>query len=147
MGGALAVFFTGSSMISLESGFRGGGTGATARLSDVHVAGKTGSSQVIKLRDSKQATPYQYRDHALFVAFAPYEKPEIAVAVVVEHGEHGGSAAGPVAGRIMRAWFDSKKPAKKEPVRLKNNEEEDNGNEPPAPPAKKQTVNGDDRDD
>jgi len=124
-----------------------GGTGATARLSDVHVAGKTGSSQVIKLRDSKQATPYQYRDHALFVAFAPYEKPEIAVAVVVEHGEHGGSAAGPVAGRIMRAWFDSKKPAKKEPVRLKNNEEEDNGNEPPAPPAKKQTVNGDDRDD
>jgi len=124
-----------------------GGTGGAARLPDVHVAGKTGSSQVVKLRDSKQATPYQYRDHALFVAFAPYEKPEIAVAVVVEHGEHGGSAAGPIAGRILRAWFDSKKPPRKEPVRLKNNEEEDNGDEPPAPPAKKQTVNGDDRDD
>ena len=124
-----------------------GGTGATARLSDVHVAGKTGSAQVVKLRDSKQATPYQYRDHALFVAFAPYEKPEIAVAVIVEHGEHGGSAAAPIAGRIMRAWFDGKKPARKEPAPLKNNKEEDNGDGPPAPPAKKQAGNGDDSDD
>lgn len=90
-----------------------GGTGAAARLGDVTVAGKTGTSQVVKLRDSKQGTPYQFRDHALFVAFAPYEKPEIAVAVVVEHGEHGASAAAPIAGRIMRAWFDSKKPPKK----------------------------------
>ena len=82
----------------------GGGTGGAARLPDVHVAGKTGSSQVVKLRDGKRgAIPYQYRDHALFVAFAPYEKPEIAVAVVVEHGEHGGSAAGPIAGRPDRA--------------------------------------------
>ncbi|GFE61386.1 penicillin-binding protein 2 [Geobacter sp. AOG2] len=123
-----------------------GGTGAAARLPDVHVAGKSGTSQVVKLRDSKQATPYQYRDHALFVAFAPYEKPEIAVAVVVEHGEHGGSAAGPIAGRILKAWFDGKKPAKKEPVRLKNNEE-GTGEEPSVPPAEKQTENGDDKDD
>ena len=80
-----------------------------ARLYDVRVAGKTGTSQVVKLRDSNKGTPYQYRDHALFVAFAPLEKPEIAVAVVVEHGEHGGSAAAPIAGRMVRAWFDSKK--------------------------------------
>jgi penicillin-binding protein 2 len=92
-----------------------GGTGGMARLYDVRVAGKTGSSQVVKLRDSKSATPYQYRDHALFVAFAPYEKPEIAVAVVVEHGEHGGSAAAPIAGRIIRAWFDGKNPQNKAP--------------------------------
>jgi len=78
------------------------GTGGMARLYEVKVAGKTGTSQVVKLRDSKGGVPYQYRDHALFVAFAPYDKPEVAVAVVVEHGEHGGSAAAPIAGRILR---------------------------------------------
>ena len=91
-----------------------GGTGAAARQYDVKVAGKTGTSQVVKLRDSKQGTPYQYRDHALFVAFAPFDKPEIAVAVIVEHGEHGGAAAAPIAGRIIRAYFDGRKPQKKE---------------------------------
>ena len=91
-----------------------GGTGAMARQYDVKVAGKTGTSQVVKLRDSKMGTPYQFRDHALFVAFAPYEKPEIAVAVVVEHGEHGGSAAAPIVSRILRAYFDGKKPPRKD---------------------------------
>jgi len=85
-----------------------GGTGAMARLREVKVAGKTGTSQVVKLRGGKGIGAYQYRDHALFVAFAPYEKPEIAVAVVVEHGLHGGSAAAPIAGRILRAYFEGK---------------------------------------
>lgn len=84
------------------------GTGGMARLYEVKVAGKTGSSQVVKLRDSKGNVPYQFRDHALFVAFAPYEKPEIAVAVIVEHGEHGGSAAAPIAGRMLRSYFEGK---------------------------------------
>ena len=96
----------------------GGGTGGQARLYEVKVAGKTGTSQVVKQRDRKGYIPYQYRDHALFVAFAPYDKPEIAVAVVVEHGEHGGSAAAPIAGNILRAYFEGKgtvrKPAKAE---------------------------------
>lgn len=89
------------------------GTGGMARLSEVKVAGKTGSSQVVKLRDSKGNVPYQFRDHALFVAFAPYEKPEIAIAVIVEHGEHGGSAAAPVAGKMLRAYFEGKGVIKK----------------------------------
>jgi penicillin-binding protein 2 len=89
------------------------GTGGMARLSEVKVAGKTGSSQVVKMRDSKGEVPYQFRDHALFVAFAPYDKPEVAVAVIVEHGEHGGSAAAPIAGRILRAYFESKGVIKK----------------------------------
>jgi penicillin-binding protein 2 len=84
-----------------------GGTAGVARLAEVEVAGKTGTSQVVKLRE-KGTLPYQYRDHALFVAFAPYEKPEIAVAVVVEHGEHGGSAAAPIAARILRKYFEGK---------------------------------------
>lgn len=93
-----------------------GGTGAMARLYDVKVAGKTGTSQVVKLSGSKKDIPYQHRDHALFVAFAPFEKPEIAVSVVIEHGEHGGAAAAPIAGRILRAYFDSKKPPRKEKI-------------------------------
>lgn len=102
-----------------------GGTGSMARLYDVRVAGKTGTSQVVKMRESKRGTPYQFRDHALFVAFAPYEKPEIAVAVVVEHGEHGGGAAAPIAGRILRAYFDGKKPVVKNPGPARDDDTED----------------------
>jgi len=89
------------------------GTGAAARLYEVKVAGKTGTSQVVKMRDSSGAVPYQFRDHALFVAFAPYDKPEIAVAVVIEHGEHGGAAAAPIAARILREYFEGKGVIKK----------------------------------
>ena len=111
-----------------------GGTGAMARMYDVKVAGKSGTSQVVKLRDSKRSTPYQYRDHALFVAFAPFEKPEIAVAVVVEHGEHGGAAAAPIVARILRAYFDGKKPPHKEAAgSSKEDDDKDTGkNETPA---------------
>ena len=85
-----------------------GGTGAAARLYEVKVAGKTGTSQVVKQNERKAANAYQYRDHALFVAFAPYDKPEIAVAVIVEHGEHGGGAAAPIAGQVLRKYFEAK---------------------------------------
>lgn len=97
------------------------GTGGAARLSQVAVAGKTGTSQVVKLRERKGRIPYQFRDHALFVAYAPYDKPEIAVGVVVEHGEHGGSAAGPIAGAILRSYFESTGIIKK-PVPVKQEE-------------------------
>lgn len=102
-----------------------GGTGAAARQYDVKVAGKTGTSQVVKLRDSKKSTPYQYLDHALFVAFAPFEKPEIAVAVIVEHGEHGASAAAPIVSRILRTYFDGKKPVRKEKPASSEEDNED----------------------
>jgi penicillin-binding protein 2 len=102
-----------------------GGTGGMARMYDVKVAGKTGTSQVVKLRDSSRGTPYQFRDHALFVAFAPYEKPEIAVAVIIEHGEHGGGAAAPIAGRILRTYFDGKKPVRKEGTGSSTGEDDD----------------------
>jgi penicillin-binding protein 2 len=119
-----------------------GGTGAMARLYDVKVAGKTGTSQVVKLRDSKGGTPYQFRDHALFVAFAPYDKPEIAIAVVVEHGEHGGGAAAPIAGRMLRAYFDGKKPVQKPAPNSKKTDDEAGDNENP-PPAKEPRISGD----
>ena len=107
------------------------GTGGAARLYEVKVAGKTGTSQVVKLRDSKGVIPYQYRDHALFVAFAPYENPEVAVAVVVEHGEHGGATAAPIAGRILRTYFEGKGVIKK-PVMEEKKESDDEADGTPA---------------
>jgi penicillin-binding protein 2 len=100
------------------------GTGGMARLYEVKVAGKTGTSQVVKLRDNMGNIPYQYRDHALFVAFAPYDKPEIAIGVIVEHGEHGGGAAATVAGRILHGYFEGKGVIRKA-VREEDDEEED----------------------
>ncbi len=91
------------------------GTGAVARLDDVEVAGKTGTSQVIRHKsDEEEAAeqeevPYRFRPHALFVAYAPAENPEIAVAVVVEHGQHGGSAAGPIAKAMLESYFKGRK--------------------------------------
>jgi penicillin-binding protein 2 len=125
-----------------------GGTGGAARIGYVTVAGKTGTSQVVKLRDSRGGIPYQYRDHALFVAFAPFEKPEIAVAVVIEHGEHGGSAAAPIAGRIIRAWYETKHPPQPvvRPVVEKEKEAEEETDEAPA--AEQQpTPDGEERND
>jgi penicillin-binding protein 2 len=84
------------------------GTGAAARLYEVKVAGKTGTSQVVKLKETRGPVAYEHRDHALFVAYAPFDKPEVAVSVVVEHGEHGGGAAATVAGQILRRYFESK---------------------------------------
>lgn len=119
-----------------------GGTGGVARIGDATVAGKTGTSQVIKMRDSNKQTPYQFRDHALFVAFAPYDKPEIAVSVVVEHGEHGGSAAASVARIILRAYFDSKKPSKPAPAAgEEENETSEESEIPKVPESGKESVN------
>jgi penicillin-binding protein 2 len=81
------------------------------RLTRYDIAGKTGTAQVINM---KQGETYRaellkewHRDHAWFMGFAPVENPSIAVAVLVENGGHGGSAAAPVVKSVMDAWFDS----------------------------------------
>jgi penicillin-binding protein 2 len=80
-----------------------GGTGGASRLPGVLAAGKTGTAQVITL--GKKAASGSSRDHAWFVAYAPVENPEIAVAVLVEHGGHGGEAAAPMARKLFEAHF------------------------------------------
>ena len=55
-------------------------------------------------------TAKEIRDHAWFVAFAPVEQPQIAVAVIVEHMGHGGSAAAPLAKTLIEAYMNFKKP-------------------------------------
>jgi penicillin-binding protein 2 len=89
-----------------------GGTGGRARVPGVRVAGKTGTVQVVgleKLRGLKELQiPVRFRDHAWFGAFAPADDPQIAVAVFVEHGLHGSSAAAPIAQRILAKYFQKK---------------------------------------
>ena len=87
-----------------------GGTARMARLPDITVAGKTGTAQVVGLKfersfGKEEQVPWKYRSHALFVCYAPAEDPTIAVAVVVEHGGHGGSDAAPVAVEVLKAYF------------------------------------------
>ncbi len=97
------------------------GTGHAGRIDDVLVAGKTGTSQVVRRRtdeeeelDKHGKIPYRFRPHALFVAYAPAAQPEIAVAVVVEHGQSGGRAAGPIAKKIIQRYMELKEQAPQE---------------------------------
>ncbi len=85
------------------------GTARRARLKDISVSGKTGTAQVVRIKRDKlshKKVAVHLRDHAWFVAFAPSDQPVIAMSVLVEHGGHGGSAAAPIAGKFLRAFFD-----------------------------------------
>lgn len=84
------------------------GTGKAARSSIVNIAGKTGTAQVIGVRVKSELLKKEFRDHAWFISFAPYEKPEIALSVIVEHGGHGGSAAAPIAKKVIEAYIRNK---------------------------------------
>jgi penicillin-binding protein 2 len=88
-----------------------GGTGSRSRLkTGPIVAGKTGTAQVVALGKEKpvqkgEEPPPDFNDHAWFVAIASADKPEIAVAVLVENGGHGGSAAAPMAREMFEAFY------------------------------------------
>jgi penicillin-binding protein 2 len=100
-----------------------GGTGYALRRKEADVCGKTGTSQVVGLpgdeaaRRRKQVLS-RFRDHALFVCFAPYKNPEIAIAVIVENAGSGGSVAAPIARKIIDAYFERKNkiPDKHQPL-------------------------------
>lgn len=91
------------------------GTGREAQVDTQHgiiVGGKTGTGQVVRLAQyihlKEEDIPYKYRDHAWFTCFAPASNPEIVVTVLVEHGLHGGSAAAPIAAKILNRYFEDK---------------------------------------
>jgi penicillin-binding protein 2 len=97
------------------------GTAKSARIDapGMIMAGKTGTSQVRNISASERAggvvanadLPWKRRDHALFVAFAPYDTPKYAVSVVVEHGGGGSAVAAPIArDMLLRAMSDGLPP-------------------------------------
>ncbi len=85
------------------------GTARRVRIKGIEIAGKTGTAQVVKVAQYRgledHEIPYKYRDHGWFTCYAPADKPEIAVTVLVEHGLHGGSGAGPVARAVLQQYF------------------------------------------
>ncbi len=93
-----------------------GGTAASVGANAGYtIAAKTGTAQVIGIKQNEKynehAIDERHRDHALFIAFAPAEDPKIALAVIVENGGHGGSAAGPIARKVMDYYLLGKQPA------------------------------------
>jgi penicillin-binding protein 2 len=90
------------------------GTAHGAKLDNVIVAGKTGTAQVVKEaqgeRTKETALPAAYRDHGWFIAFAPLDHPQIAIACIIEHSGHGGSTAAPVVKTVMQKFFELNPP-------------------------------------
>ncbi|MCK5480658.1 MAG: penicillin-binding protein 2 [Gammaproteobacteria bacterium] len=82
--------------------------------SPYRIAGKTGTAQVFGLKEDEEydaaTIAKKLRDHALFIAFAPVDNPQIAVAVIVENGGGGGAVAAPIARTIMDAYLLEKSP-------------------------------------
>ena len=104
-----------SGMYEVSNGIKGTARKSKIAISEISMAAKTGTSQVRNITSKERATgvipneklPYNRRDHALFVGFAPYNQPKYAIAVVVEHGGGGSKVAAPIARDIMlRALYE-----------------------------------------
>lgn len=91
------------------------GTAFYRRGKGIQLAGKTGTSQVVRASADKvyqkcEQMDYEYRHHGVFVGFAPYDNPKIAAAAFVEHGCHGSSAATPVVEAVVTAYMKKYQP-------------------------------------
>lgn len=109
---------------------RPGGTAALAGADAAYVfAGKTGTSQVIGMKQGEKYVESKvrerFRDHALFITYAPAENPKIALSVLVENGGHGGSTAAPIARMVMDYYLLGKLPSEAAVEAVEQNEEED----------------------
>jgi penicillin-binding protein 2 len=85
------------------------GTARGVRVAGIDISGKTGTAQVYSRKtnevESEEEIARHLKSHAWFVAYAPSEDPLIAIAVVVEHGEHGSSTAGPIASELIQTYL------------------------------------------
>jgi penicillin-binding protein 2 len=88
------------------------GTARAVAIEGLRIGGKTGTAQVVRVAQYRglkdEDIPYKYRDHGWFTCYAPAEDPEIAVTVLVEHGLHGSSAAGPIARAVLNQYFSGR---------------------------------------
>lgn len=115
---------------AMEAVTQPGGTAAGASAgAPYRMAGKTGTAQVVGMKqgekyDEKKISEYN-RDHAWFIAFAPADKPRIAMAVLAENGGHGGSTAAPIARKVLDYYLLGKVPKPLESVNEKEGNEND----------------------
>jgi penicillin-binding protein 2 len=99
------------------------GTAYWFRGRGIKMAGKTGTSQVVRIGSDKiynkcEEMEYKFRHHGIFVSYAPADDPKIAVSVVVEHGCHGSSAAAPVARNIIDTYMKKYHPETRKKILL-----------------------------
>jgi penicillin-binding protein 2 len=87
----------------------GTAVGSKLPLDGILMAGKTGTAQVFRLGERGHQSNWALRDHALFIAFAPADKPRYAIGCIIEHGGFGASAAAPIVRDSMTYLFDKKK--------------------------------------
>jgi penicillin-binding protein 2 len=105
-------------MFEVVNSGRGTARGSRINTKGMEMAGKSGTSQVRRITKAERARgvirnrdlPWKRRDHALFVAYAPYDNPKYAVAVIVEHGGGGSSVAAPIARDVMLAALQNESP-------------------------------------
>jgi penicillin-binding protein 2 len=88
---------------------RGTAVGSKLPLDGILMAGKTGTAQVFRLGERGHQSTWALRDHALFIAFAPADKPRYAIGCIIEHGGFGASAAAPIVRDSMTYLFDQRK--------------------------------------
>ena len=89
----------------------GSGTAVASKLplDGIQMAGKTGTAQVFRLGERGHQSNWALRDHALFIAFAPADRPRYAIGCIIEHGGFGASAAAPIVRDTMTYLFDPRK--------------------------------------
>ncbi len=131
------------------------GTAYRTRISapEMRMAGKTGTAQVRGISAAqraagldREAIPWKFRDHALYVGFAPYDNPRYAISVVIEHGGSGSGAAAPVARDIMlRALYGAQPPIEAYPRSQWPQIREQQALEPASPQAPDAGAPGSDR--
>jgi penicillin-binding protein 2 len=92
-----------------------GGTAIRSRITDFKFGGKTGTSQVVALPETRAMLAKmgkEFQHHALFVGLAPLDDPQIAVAVLVEHGQSGSKAAAPIAKAMVQSYMSRRVPVR-----------------------------------
>jgi penicillin-binding protein 2 len=113
-----------STVDAITSGMYGvvnepGGTASASKLPGIEFSGKTGSAQTISLQGKQRVGKDEYKDNAWFVGFAPRRNAEIVVAVLVQSGEHGASAAAPIAREVIKTYYDKRYGTKPETLMTK----------------------------
>jgi penicillin-binding protein 2 len=110
------VKFVNEAMYAVSNEFMGTAYASRHEKKKYQYAGKTGTSQIKRITEEQRELeidikdiPYEDRDHALFIAFAPFENPRYAISVLIEHGGSGGKVAAPLAKKVIKVVIDRHK--------------------------------------
>jgi len=107
------IKFVNEAMYAVSNEFMGTAYASRHEKQKYQYAGKTGTAQIKSITEEQreldidiQDIPYEDRDHALFIAFAPYENPRYAISVLIEHGGSGSKVAAPLAKKVIKLVID-----------------------------------------